>query len=759
MKDGYCRKGLFIGLGIVFITANIFPGFINNNCNSSSIRKDCIEVWVRHSPSENSIINIASYEFDPRFGEPNLPENLRTDTFLPGEENYYLVQFMGPIKNEWKDQLRQLGGIIYDYIPHFSFIVKMNSTAKTKIENLSFIRWIGIYQPAYKLSSELLNITGLVNLTILVFKGEDIDVIAAAIEETGGNILYSGETYVNGIIKTQISASKIVEIANILGVLWVELWTQGSPDNYQASWVIQSNIPDLRSIFAHNLHGQNQIVTICDSGLDSDDNRSNFIHEAFDDPDKKFNFGLINPSHRKVLYYFFPVENNKALGDYDDKDGHGTHVSGTIAGDAPIYDVYDVNKYDGMQFGGKLIIIDIEKDWKWYVPSNYDNIYQPAYIHGSRIHSNSWGTKPHTDIYTNAARMCDCFMWKHKDFLILRSAGNYGIEGPGLLRPEAVAKNVVSCGATQNIVLDRPSYDPNNLAYFSSLGPCADGRIKPTVLAPGLSLISARKSTSDKYRLLYGTSMSTPVIAGAAALIRQYFMEGWHPSGIKNSSDSFTPSAALLKAMLVNGAVEITGQEAYKNEWNFYPNCNQGWGRIQLDNCLYFKGDSKRLGVVDNNIGLDTGEQIEYKIEVTDATEPFEVTLVWTDYPAMPYAEPALVNDLDLQVIDPDGNVYLGNVFSGQNPGHSTTGGTRDDRNVVECVLIIPPDIKVGNWTLKVVGTNIPIGKQPFALVTTGSGVITSNSYEPIQYELNRKYKMTNPLIYFLFKILLQSYK
>ena len=54
--------------------------------------------------------------------------------------------------------------------------------------------------------------------------------------------------------------------------------------------------------------------------------------------------------------------------------------------------------------------------------------------------------------------------------------------------------------------------------------------------------------------LIIGTSMATPVVAGAAILVRQYFVDGYYPSGARRASDGFAPTAALIKATLINGA-------------------------------------------------------------------------------------------------------------------------------------------------------------------------------------------------------------
>ena len=144
-----------------------------------------------------------------------------------------------------------------------------------------------------------------------------------------------------------------------------------------------------------------------------------------------------------------------------------------------------------------------------------------------------------------------------------------------------------------------------------------------------------------------------------------------------NAANAFTPSAALLKAVLLAGTAEVITEHAdYKNEGRF-PNNTQGWGFPNLEGSLHFAGQRKRLWVVDQTQGLNTEDQASFTVTLTDVTEPFRVVLVWTDYPGAYGGTQILVNDLDLRVRGPDGTTYLGNVTQGLNPGRSVTGENR----------------------------------------------------------------------------------
>jgi len=293
------------------------------------------------------------------------------------------------------------------------------------------------------------------------------------------------------------------------------------------------------------------------------------------------------------------------------------------------------------------------------------------------------------------------------------------------IRSEAQAKNVITVGASKNGSLAQ------EVTSFSSWGPAADGRLKPTLLAPGLDICTASPNPGDGclpgvsyYESVQGTSFSHPAVSGSAALVRQYFTGGWYPSGIQGSSPTVNPSSALLRAVMINSATEMTGAGAYPNpSVPKYPNAAQGWGRLLLDNALYFSGDTRKLVVCQDKNGFTTmGQQRQVNFTVAGSSVPLEATLVWTDPPRVPYDAHAvqLVNDLDLLVTSPNsGPQYKGNVFAGGNPGQSGTGGLADHVNVEENVLRYSPT--TGNWNVKVTAYNQMASAQPFALAITGN--------------------------------------
>ena len=147
------------------------------------------------------------------------------------------------------------------------------------------------------------------------------------------------------------------------------------------------------------------------------------------------------------------------------------------------------------------------------------------------------------------------------------------------------------------------------------------------------------------------------------------------------------------------------------------PNSDQGWGRVSFDN-LFLTAPASDRGpriVVDERLGFDTnGQEWTIRVAAVDTTRPLRITVSWTDAPGGAGANPALQNDLDLEVTETaTGNVFRGNVFAN---GFSTTGGAFDTLNNTECVYIANPN---GVYEVTVIaGTLRADARPPFAVAT-----------------------------------------
>jgi len=279
------------------------------------------------------------------------------------------------------------------------------------------------------------------------------------------------------------------------------------------------------------------------------------------------------------------------------------------------------------------------------------------------------------------------------------------------------------------IFSDLTAGNAEQMAAWSSRGRTDDARIKPDVVAPGTWVLSGYSSlyqegygdplnpqtgsyqwdgwgmpSTEWYKYMGGTSMSSPLVAGGAAVVRDFY----------EKAHGHNASAALVKATLINSAYDLQDENNDGVNDNHFPipNVHEGWGRVDLVNAT----DSSHQ-YVDETDALQTGGEFTYQFSVNSAIKPFKVTLVWSDYPSTAAAWKHLVNNLNLEVTSPVGDNYLGNRFD-VIYGWSITGGLPDKQNNVENVYVQSPT--VGTWTVTVKGFNVPNGPQPFALVVDG---------------------------------------
>ncbi len=750
-----------------------YPGSITAEVNEAQAEQLKSEGFHIESLTDRATIKLRSVEFDPKTEVPAVPKAMEFSLVGAGstEENYWIVQFVGPVKPEWVDKVQVFGGKVGDYVPDNAFLVKMTLGVKDQVSHLEFVRWVGPYQPAYKINPILMGVRGkhapnalrnatvseemskstpIGNLRVLLHKADDAAAVRQEVENLGGTVISTEKN----VLRVSLDANKIVALAGLPNVQWIEPYVVPKLFNDVAAGII-----GVQPVWNdHGLDGDGQIVAVADTGLDKGVNDAT-MHDDF--------------KGRIVSIHSWPIpEGLKPYLDNDKWDdgpadidsGHGTHVAGSVLGNGSRSN----GSIRGMAFNAKLVFQAVEQFCNvkpafqngfpvgYYlvgIPDDFNALFEQSYNDGARIFSNSWGGaedssgNPIYGQYTAESRAIDEFIWNHKDAVILFAAGNEGKDGnrdgkidTDSLAVQATAKNCITVGASENnrphgsvpkpgldiaygtgwrtdfpvspISTDHVSNNPDGMAAFSSRGPTDDGRIKPDVVAPGTNILSVRSSIAndtgwgllpmgdarrDYYMFEGGTSMATPITAGAVALIRQYVQREFLPD----------PSAALVKAILIHGAAPMAGQ--YRPpEVGAVPNNDEGWGRINIEQALFPTAPLKlefRDSAAD---AVGSGEQRNYTFSVTNTSVPFRVTLIWTDYPSTPAAG-GLFNQLRLSITAPDG---------------TTTKGGPENNNVQQVVFNVP---QMGTYTVRVTGLNIPTvaipdvnEKQDFALVVTG---------------------------------------
>lgn len=645
--------------------------------------------------------------------------------------NFYIITLDTPLLPEYEAKLKGIGLHIIQHVPYNSYILfvdRQDQLTSLKSGAFDFIRLISPYSPSdtgfmvredhFKQATDE---DSTLALDVFLHRAEDNGAVHRYLEQLRIDIVGS---YRNRI-RIRVPARSVLSY-NLADNKYIQAIYEYFPpvlhnDNARQIVGIDSDASDKMFI---SETGLGEIIGVADTGID------------MEHPDLK--------AHIISAVAWGRKDSN----DTSDPHGHGTHVAGSIVG-------------DGTSSGGKIkgiapgagIFFQSLMDHKGAL-SNFDlqlqELFKEAYSHGARIHNNSWGSAAEAR-YTIDSINVDEFVYEHPEMLIVISAGNEGIcdseeesekgyVGFESVGSPATTKNGLTVGASRNkrtsggfasatygkIWPDRfknpptstelISGDAESIAAFSSRGRCDDFRMKPDIVAPGTDILSTKSSlaslsefdggySNNAYAFLSGTSMSAPLVSGAAAIVREYY---------KNKKALSAPSAALIKATLINGTRKLKGMSAiYKRDR--IPNPNQGYGMLDLSmtipnerNMFYLE---YRDSLQEPAIAFHTtGQEYAVRFQTQQATW-IRACLAYTDFPAR-----AIQNNLDLLMdFEPTREKWSGNI--GINADDPFTKRKEDSTNNMEIIRI--ESAQPGLYTVKVFARNLPKGKQGFALVIT----------------------------------------
>lgn len=668
--------------------------------------------------------------------------------------HHYLVQFIGPIKSEWLDQVAAAGGEVVDTRAAFTVVVRADEAGIAAIAGLECVRWTGHLPPASRVelaadpaaAENAPPRTRLLpnSLVVEFFTPREARRGRTALRGLGAKV--TADESASGIVVieqpegTAAQQRRFVDaLSAVHGVRTVRRRAVNRISNDVATSIMRA-VPSA-GLAAPGLDGSGEVVGICDTGLDV--GTTSPVHPDFAGRVKAVLSYPISPD-------FTPYVKNPGADDgaADLDSGHGTHVAGSAVGDGTASTaIAGQTPIRGVGHKAKLVFQAVEQaiDWKdpadlqQYgryllagIPADISTLFADAYARGVRVHSNSWGGGD-AGAYDTQSRQLDAFVWAHPQLTVLVAAGNDGsdADGDGQINLGSVtspgtAKNCITVGASENLRhgfdaehygdwwpqdYPAPPYkaapmadDPEQVVAFSSRGPTTDGRIKPDVVAPGTWILSTKSTMlsptatawspfppSKRYFYMGGTSMATPLTAGAVAGLRQY---------VRASLGVARPTAALLKAALIAGAHRLPGVGAA----GAVLDPHQGFGRVDLA-AITNPPTGVRV-VVDQTRSVQTGQSRTSTVTVASGAEPLRIVLAYSDFPGE-----QLVNNLNLIVTAPDGTRRVGNQNTAAAPSFDTA-------NNVEVVHIDAP--AAGTWTIEVVGSNVPQGPQPYALVVRG---------------------------------------
>jgi hypothetical protein len=631
------------------------------------------------SANDGNEILLKSRHFIPQRG---ITADAKAKIEAVPQRAHVLIQLeRAPTIDERKD-LEAKGVKLLSYIPNKTWFASIPSDKTNEIVALSNVRAISEILPEDKIdrairqkgiNSYSTNENGEAKLVILFFPDVSLSEASSIITSYGGTI--KGQAPVINALVVYLPKDLIYELAAHDTVSWIDQHYEPSAANDGSRAVIGVNIVQSPP---YNLTGTGIMVGEWDGGC-------------------------VDAAHGDLTGR---VTWTNCGGGYDPY--HATHVAGTMLGNGSRSESAGGTPYQWKGMAPDAAVVSYL--W-WEDDSELDsNYYEAIHTYHIDLSTNSWGFFDWDCEYDSHTQAEDFVVIgsQGKIIPIIWAAGNEGnLYGWMSLRSNAVAKNIITVGATNS--------NDNSLWYRSSLGPTADGRVKPDVVAPGCEIGGDNGITStlpgNTYGVYCGTSMATPAVAGSVALM----LEEWrniHPDQFDHD-----PLPSTIKAVLIQTALDLG---------NTGPDYSYGYGKINVNDAIdLISEDINDVNGVtnisedpirENRCGvMDCSPYNHFTITVPQNQPELRITLVWDDTPGQPNPETSLVNDLDLTVKDPDGTRYYPWVLDRYNPAEPATRGT-DHINNVEQVCIDNP--VSGAWTIDINWTGyLSDPYQPYSLV------------------------------------------
>ncbi len=629
----------------------------------------------RVAPTDNTI-RLRYAEFDPSRVTPAVPGQLSAAP----DNDAYIVQFIGQPVEAADLALEAAGATILRTLHDHARIVRMSPAALAEIEAMDIVRWVGEYHPAYKLEEEILQPimlggafasvgTTRYSIELLTDGNVAMDRAVAITQALGGAIDLTVPQV--GRFEATLTEGQLLQLAADSDVLFIDRW----------------QAPETDMNIARTIGGATYIEGV--AGYDGTGVRG----EVMDS-------GLLT-SHREF------TANPPLLHGSPGVDSHGTAT-------------YSINFASGVSGTARGMVHAGQGIFASYfrVSNRYAHTLQlvnPTLPYRAVYQSNSWGSGL-TTTYTTSSSEMDRIIFD-SNLLITQSQSN---QGSTQSRPQAWAKNVVSVGGV--VHNDTLSKADDCWCGGASRGPASDGRIKPDLTHFFDRTTAATSSSTTAYTQFSGTSGATPIVAGHFGLFYQMWADGIFGNEV-SGGDVFEERSAFTtaKAMMIatadpyNFSGTSTGADKAR--------VKQGWGMPDL-RPMYDNRDL--FFIIDEEEILTELETATYQLKVPEGTPELRATLTWADLNGTTSGSRHRINDLDLRITSPGGDVYWGNF--GLNGGiWSTAGGSSDIVNTVENVFVQDPD--EGIWTVEVIASDVNVDGHretsardvDFALVVMGT--------------------------------------
>jgi len=593
-------------------------------------------------------------QFDPLLEEPRLPAGLEASA----ESRLFVVQYHTQGIEDYRAALRALGGVIHRFLPYQANLVELDREALPAVRALPFVRSVTPFHPAYKLHENLLAAIARgdsepLRVNLLTLRRHGQAPVVDWIQARGGVIDELSEpTY---LMSATLPATLLVELAGLDDVQWIERWY--GPEN------------DMD--IAREMHGSNYVETLY--GMTGQGVRVEVMDGGFD---------MTHPDMQNFL-----VHNGNTTA------SHGTCTSGIVVGTG-----LGNPAARGCVPDAFLVVADYDQPYgggNRYAHTG--QLVDPLGPYQCVVQSNSWGGGL-TSSYDATSQDMDLILFDHSRISICQSQSN---TGSTLSRPQAWAKNIVSVGG----IVHHNTLSKNDDNWSgASIGPAQDGRIKPDIASYYDAILCTDRigslgySSGDYFTSFGGTSGATPIVAGHLALIYQMWDQGLFGNPTPGATVfENAPQNTTAKALMINGA----SQWSFSGTTHNRTRTHQGWGHPDLKR---LSDSTARMLVVDETDVLTELQSKDYFIEVAAGEPLLRVTMVYRDPPGTTSSSIHRINDLDLTVVSPGGDVYHGNF--GLDAGTtSTAGGSANTKDTVENVYVASP--QVGVWIVTVTASEV----------------------------------------------------
>ena len=645
-----------------------------------------LPIPARYEVGEQADLLLEPASGDPFFlgfaaGKHYPPEGERVDPLLRsiserltqdgrGEARTYgFVMFSKRMTEQRVRELETLGAKVLEFHPFYTLKVSFDPARLDELAAADFVRWVGAVQPWQKLHPDAVEFFGRaaagerVRVYINVFESDLCEasarvLVAPAMEsdpdgnrKRGNPEFDAYDTFANGWQQKALEG---------LGIE-VGPWTE-SVRAFEAQ-VPKERLEDLVAL---------DFVQFIDPVRDWDYDHDEAMPLANADRTRAAYNGGTNSvaqtgfidsgyysAHTALDAWVVGWDYSGAGDPFDDTNGHGSHVAGTILGNDDVDDSYQgaapgLGLTTSRRFfvvrngGGASFATRLSKMNSSY---NDGTNTSPAPM----VVSNSYSTNVVTSAYIGSETECRTIDSNafDNDQLWIWSASN---EGPtsGTLGLESSAKNAITIG---NALKSRSTSvgDPGTIWSGSSRGPCGDGRWKPNLSAPGQSLLSVQAGTTTGYVLKGGTSMSTPLVSGVASqLCDHYSFLRYNPSAL---------SAVLMAATLSYADQLIDSPSTDVTHLNSY-----GVGRLDAHKA-HWGSTQQGLAFWSFEQGWLTGG-VELNFNVAAGATRLTVVYHYKETPASSGASQALVNDIDMIL---DASPFTGSINTGDYTAHQSS--------------------------------------------------------------------------------------